>query len=101
MNDLKEIYVGFKDGKLYRRENKKMIYFDKESANRNIDKFARIDASLNYEGEKLWVDLTEDERKFYINEARRSLSIKNICIEIKSYINRIFFIKTIYIFLYI
>ena len=41
-----------------------MIYFDKESANRNIDKFARIDASLNYEGEKLWVDLTKDERKF-------------------------------------
>lgn len=76
MNDLKEIYVGFKDGKPYRRENKKMIYFDKESANRNIDKFARIDASLNYEGEKLWVDLTEDERKFYINEARSHYQLK-------------------------
>ena len=35
MNDLKEIYVGFKDGKPYRRENKKMM-FPSSSQTKNI-----------------------------------------------------------------
>ena len=77
MEDLKEIYVGFKDGKPYRRDNKKMIYFDKKSANNNIDKFERYDAALNYKScEKRWVDLTEQEKEVYIKEARSHYQLK-------------------------
>ena len=71
---LNEIYVGYKDGKPYRRNYKKMIYFNLKVAKETIDEYVRRDASLEYKGD--WINLSEDEKNKLIEIMRNRYTIK-------------------------